>query len=141
MTVTSTTYGSPVFQPGMTQDVYTPDQLIGGDLKIVTDNATITGGAIYKRGTVLGKITASGKLTQSLSASSDGSQTPFTVLVDDVDTTGGDVNGGIFRQAELNGNALILGTGITLAAAKAALESAAGQNIFIKTPVVASDPS
>lgn len=61
--------------------------------------------------------------------------------MDDVDTTGGDVNGGIYCQAELNGNALVLGTGITLAAAKAGLEAAAGQNIFIKAPVTAADPA
>lgn len=140
--MSTTTYGAPPFQPGMTTDAFVPDQLIGGDLKIVTDNATIASGAgVLKRGTVLGKITASGKYTTALSASADGSQTPVTVLVDDVDATSSDVQGGIFRQAELNGNALILGTGITLAAAKAALETAAGQNIFIKTPVSAADPS
>ncbi|MDH4745830.1 head decoration protein [Sphingomonas sp. CBMAI 2297] len=136
-----TTFGAPPFQPGMTTDTYIPDQLIGGDLKIVTDNATITGGAIYKRGTVLGKITASGKLTQALAASNDGSQTPVTALVDDVDSTGGDVTGPVFRQAELNGNALILGTGITLSTAKAGMEAAAGYNLFIKSPVTAADPT
>lgn len=139
--VTPTTYGAPPFQPGMTSDVFIPDQLIAGDLKIVTDDAIITGGAVYKRGTVLGKITASGKYTLSLSASADGSQTPVTVLIDDVDTTGGDANSGIFRQAELNGNALILGTGITLAAAKAAIEADGASNIYIKSPVTAADPT
>lgn len=139
--VTPTTYGAPAFQPGMTSDVFIPDQLIAGDLKIVTDDAIITGGAVYKRGTVLGQITASGKYTQALAAAADGSQNPVTALIDDVDTTAGDANSGIFRQAELNGNALILGTGITLAAAKAGLEAAVGMNLFVKTPVSAADPT
>jgi hypothetical protein len=125
----------------MTADVYIPDQLIGGDLKIVTDDVTIIAGQVLKRGTVIGQITASKKYTLALAASGDGSQTPARVLVDDVDATAGDVNAGTFRQAELNGNALILGTGITLAAAAAALETTTNTNIFIKTPITASDPS
>lgn len=139
--VSTTTYGAPPFQPGMTQDAFTPDQLIAGDLKIVTDNITVISGQVLKRGTVLGKITASGKYTLALSASADGSQTPARVLVDDVDATAGDVQGGSFRQAELNGNALILGAGITLSAAQAALETAPGTNVFIKAPISAADPS
>lgn len=136
--VTATTYGDTAWAPGMTADIFVPDQLIGGDMKIVTDTRTISGGAVYKRGTVLGMITSSGNLTQALSASSDGSQTPYTILVDDVDTTGGAVNGGVYLQGEFNGNALILGTGITLAAAKTALEA---KNIYIKAPVSAADPT
>lgn len=228
--MTVTNYGAPPFQPGMTSDSFTPDQLIAGDLKVVTDNGTITGGAVYKRGTVLGQITVgtvgaavagggntgngtvtlitagakakvgtytikfksattyevldpngaqladatalgaytdpqigftvtaggtafvagdsftiavsgSSKYTIATSAAVDGSQNPVTVLVDDVDTTGGDVQGGIYRQAELNGNALILGSGITLSAAKAALEAVPSTNIYIKSPVSAADPS
>lgn len=139
--VTVNTYGAPPFQPGMTADAFVPDQLIGGDLKIVTDDITILSGQVLKRGSVLGKITASGKYVLALSASADGSQTPARVLVDDVDATAGDQNAGAFRQAELNGNALILGTGITLSAAQAALETAAGTNIFIKSPVSAADPT
>jgi hypothetical protein len=122
----------------MTSDAFIPDQLIGGDMKIVTKTETITGGAIYKRGTVLGMITASSKWTLSLSASADGSQTPKRILVDDVDTTAGDALGGTYQMGEFNANAVILGTGITLTAATAALEA---QNIYLKTPVSASDPT
>lgn len=136
--VSTTTYGAPPFQPGMTSDAFVPDQLIGGDMKIVTKTETITGGAIFKRGTVLGKITANGKWTQALAASSDGSQVPARLLVDDTDTTGGDVTGGTYQMGEFNANAVILGTGITLSAATAALEA---QNIYLKTPVSAADPT
>lgn len=232
-----TTYGRNPFQPGFSQDLFTPDQLIAGDMKIVTDTKLITGGAIYKRGTVLGRINvgavtsavkASGAntgngtfvldvttpsllnvdpgiytarfttttnirlesplgavladipivattgqtatiaervkgvvtegsvtfvvgdgfditvaagvdtYTQAIAAATNGSQTPVAILIDDVDTTGGDVNGGIYQMGEFNGNALILGAGITLAAAKAALLNA---NIYVKTAVSAADPT
>lgn len=52
-----TTYGDNPFQPGMVQDEYVPDQLIAGDLKVVTQPITLIGGAALKRGTVLGKTT------------------------------------------------------------------------------------
>jgi hypothetical protein len=140
--VTVTNYGAPPFQPGMASDAFIPDQLVAGDLKIVTDTITIVSGAgALKRGTVLGKITASGKYTTALAASEDGSETPAAILVDDVDATSADATGGIYKQIEVNGNALILGTGITLTAAKSALESDASTNIYVKTPVSAADPT
>lgn len=138
MTLNPNLYSPGPWAPGVTADVYVPDQLIGGDMKIVTDTRSISGGAIYKRGTVLGMITATSVLTLALAASNDGSQTPYCILVDDVDTTAGAVNGGVYLQGEFNGNAMILGAGITLAAAKAALET---KNIYVKAPVSASDPT
>lgn len=138
MTLTPTNYGPSAFQPGVQQDVFLPDQLIAGDLKVVTKPITLLTGTAYKRGHVLGKITASGKYTVALSASADGSQTPVAICVDDVDATAADQSGAAYAMGEFNGNALVLGTGITLAAATAALEA---QNIYIKTPVSAADPS
>ena len=138
MTLTATPYTNNPFQPGATQDAFLPDQLIGGDMKIVTKTETITGGAVYKRGTVLGQITASGKWTIALSASADGSQTPKRILVDDVDCTAADALGGTYQMGEFNLNAVILGTGITAAAATSALEAS---NIYLKTPVSAADPT
>lgn len=138
MALTPTSYQNNPFQPGVTQDAFVPDQLIGGDMKIVTKTVTILAGAAYKRGTVLGKITASSKYTIALSASADGSQTPAAILVDDVDATAADVLGGIYQMGEFNVNAVTLGTGITAAAATAALEA---QNIYLKTPISAADPT
>lgn len=232
-----TSYGRNPFQPGFTQDVFVPDQLIGGDMKIVTDTKLITGGAAYKRGTVLGRI-SNGAVTSAVKASgantgngtfvldvstpallnaepgtytarfttttnirlestlgavladipivattgqtatiaervkgvvtqgsvtfavgdgfditvaagadsytiataaaTNGSQTPIAILVDDIDVTGGDARCGIYQMGEFNGNAVTLGAGITLAAAKAAL---ALQNIYLKSPVTAADPT
>ena len=138
MALTPTNYGNSPFQPGVAQDAFIPDQLIGGDMKIVTDTKTITGGAIYKRGTVLGRIAANDKYTIALAAATDGSQTPAAILVDDVDCTAADALGGIYQMGEFNINAVILGTGTTAAAAKQAL---VGSNIYLKTPISAADPT
>lgn len=132
-----TNYGNNPFQPGMTQDAFIPDQLIGGDLKIVTKPETITGGA-FVRGTVLGKITASGKFTIAVAAANDGSQNPVRILADDVDASAGDAPGATYQMGEFNERAVTLGTGITLAAARTALEA---QNIYLKSSVSAADPS
>jgi hypothetical protein len=127
------------FQPGVVQDAFVPDQLIAGDLKVVTKSGvTFLAGQIYPRGAVLGIVTATGKYTLALSASADGSQTPVAIAVDTVDATSADALGGVYAMGEFNGAALTLGSGITLAAATAALEL---KNIYIKTPVTAADPS
>ncbi|WP_395391481.1 head decoration protein [Novosphingobium sp. BL-8A] len=137
--VTPTNYGNNPFQPGMSQDVFVPDQLIAGDLKIVTKTVTIAAGAgALKRGTVLGKNSTDGTYKTALSASADGTQTPVAILADDVDASGAAVLAGIYQMGEFNGNAVILGTGITLAAATSALEA---QNIYLKTSVSAADPT
>ncbi|MCW2521747.1 MAG: hypothetical protein JWO63_82 [Frankiales bacterium] len=237
MALNPTLQGNSPWAPGVSADVFVPDQLIAGDMKIVTDTKTITGGGIYRRGTVLGRINvgaatsavkASGantgngtfvldastpvlafaesgiytarfttttniRLTDprgrvladipivatngqtasvadqikglftegsvtfaagdgfditvaaspdtytiALAAAVNGSQTPVALLVDDVDTSGGDVLGGIYQMGEFNINAVILGTGITAAAARQALLAS---NIYLKTPISAADPT
>jgi hypothetical protein len=50
--------------PGTYAETYIPDQLIAGNLKLVSDSALITGGAALQRGSVLGKV-AFGSLTSS----------------------------------------------------------------------------
>lgn len=56
MALTPTNYGNNPFQPGIVQDAFIPDQLIAGDLKVVTKTGTITGGAALKRGSLLGQV-------------------------------------------------------------------------------------
>lgn len=50
----TTNYGDNPFAPGMQSDTYTPDQLIGGDKKVVTDTVLISGGVDLPRGALLG---------------------------------------------------------------------------------------
>lgn len=222
------TFNDNPFAPRIVTDAYVPDQLIAGQLQLVTDTVTITGAAAFKRGTVMGQITVgaataaakaggntgngtisavtrapgaktgvytvrftaatkftvedpdgfvlsvdgatgtafaddlgftitaggtafvagdgfditvaagSGKYTIATAAATDGSATPVAILTDDVDVTDTDKLGGIYRMGQFNGNALTLGAGITLAAAKDAL---ARRNCYVSTPVSAADPS
>jgi hypothetical protein len=89
--------------------------------------------ATLKVGTVLGKVTATGKYKVSLSAAVDGSQTPAGVYIADVMGQSGD----LVLAAATDTKAIILargpaivadagltlGTGITAAAAKTALQA------------------
>lgn len=56
MSLSVTNIGDNPQVPGITADAYIPDQLIAGNLKLVTDTVTITGGAALKRGSVLGQV-------------------------------------------------------------------------------------
>jgi hypothetical protein len=95
------------------------------------DNVTIVSGAgVLVAGTVLGKITASGKYTTSLLASSDGSEDPVAILINDVDATSADVSAAIIaNDAEVNKYLLTFGADINTdnekATARAALTTAA----------------
>lgn len=138
MTASVTSYGDNQQLPGAYDYCYVPDQLIAGNLKIVTRPATITGAAAYARGTVMGMVTATGSFKPSVATATDGSQNPSAVLVDNVDATAGDVTGGLYLQAELNGNALIIDASLTLAAVSAAFRNI---GLFVKTAVSAADPT
>lgn len=81
----------------------------------VTRKVTLLAGSVYASGSVLGTITASKKATLSLAAAGDGSQTPDFVLPYGVDATAGDVDAIVYETGNLNGEALVLGAGHTLA--------------------------
>ena len=138
MALTVNTMGDNPQTPGIYAETYVPDQLIAGQHDIVTANGTFLTGAIVQRGAVLGMITASSKYVLALAAATDGSQTPVAIAADYIDPTLGDVNGALYLAGEFNGAALTLGTGITLAAATAALRPL---SIYIKSSVTAADPT
>lgn len=117
-------------------DAWTP----GNDLEMPGSrprfqNMTLTGGAVYAKGSVLGVVTATGKLKLSAAAAGDGSQTPIAVLNTDVDATANtnaDVNFDVMVSgAVLNPAALVLGAGITSDAAQTAL---LGRGFAFRTP-------
>lgn len=238
MTLSVTNVGANPQQPSISADAFIPDQLIAGNLKLVTDTVTIASGADLVRGSVLGQITigaatvaaagagtagantgngtctmdatapiqagaktgtylvkctaaatnggvfqvedpdgyvlgnavvgtafvddikfliadgssdfivgdafaitvaaGSGKYKLAASTATDGSAVPVAILADKAAAASADVLAGIYQMGEFNGAALTLGTGTTLAAAKAAL---APRGIFIKTAVSAADPT
>ncbi len=86
---------------------------------------TVLAGADLVRGTVLGRITATGKMKAYVSGSSDGSQNPVAVLMEDAAAASADVDAtcgfaGVYVEANM--------TGLD-AAAKTALE---GRGIYFK---------
>lgn len=110
------------------KDEYKPELGFCRESIVINDTAQT-----IKVGTVLGKVTATGKYRVSLSASSDGSQTPVGVYIAD----GLGLSGDLVLAASTDTKALILargpavvadagltlGTGITAAVAKAALQA------------------
>jgi hypothetical protein len=52
-------------------------------------------------------ITASGKYTKSVKTATDGSQNPVAILVDDVDASTTDQNGGLYLMGEFNQNHIV----------------------------------
>lgn len=121
-------FGQNQFAPGMKSSLFLPDQLIAGTLQLVTDSGIITGGT-YKRGTVLGMVTASGKYKLSVKTATDGSETPVAILVDNVDASTADQNGGLYLMGEFNQNHIIFDNSWAIPALKTAFRPLA---IFLK---------
>jgi Bacteriophage lambda head decoration protein D len=133
-------YDNPSY-PFIQADSYLPDQLIAGNLHLVTKGiGTITGSAAFLRGTVMGLITASGYYTISKTSAADGSQTPVAILADNIDATSANqTNIGLYLMGEFNDHAIIFDPSWTLTTLYPALQA---QHIFLKHPIVAyPDPS
>ncbi len=124
----------PNVNPIFTSTPYTPDRLIGGDLKLVTESVTLALGQNLLRGALLGQITGSGEYVLSLAAAADGSEVPVAILVADTDATVGATVTGIYLAGEFNDNAITFGAGHTAASVKDALRNL---NIYLKSPVPA----
>lgn len=116
---------------------YAPEFSFCRESIVINDSAQT-----LKVGAVLGKVTATGKYKLALSAASDGSQTPAAILIMDVLGNSGDIALAATTDTKaialVRGPAIVadaglqLGTGITVAAVRAALLSA---NILVETAV------
>lgn len=112
----------------------TADNLIGSNAdSIIGRKYTLASGNVVVRGQVIGKITASGKVAKALSASADGSQTPYGIAEHDCDASAGDKDLMVYESGNFNENAIVLGTGLTLAGVRASF--LAGGRINLETPV------
>lgn len=123
------------YQPGgyTSEGSFSPDNLIAGDqVNPITKSVTLISGQNIVRGTVLGIITASGKYTKSLSASTNGSQTPKAIAVEDVDASGGDKTTLVYIAGVFNQNELTLGSAHTVASITEGLRD---NGIFLKDSV------
>lgn len=119
----------------MADETFTYKNLFAGDFDVVTEAVTVASGAgVLKAGTVLGKITTGGKCVKVDSSKSDGSQTPFGVLAEDIDATSADVATVAYLSGEFNAAALTFGGTDTAATHKAALRDL---NIYVRTAVSA----
>lgn len=97
-------YGQNAWQPYARQDTFIPDQLIAGNLQLVTKTVTIAAGKAYKRGTVLGRTSDTHLYSLCVQTATDGTQTPTAILVDDVDATAGQVTAGVYLMGGFNQN-------------------------------------
>lgn len=119
------------FQAVFTKDTYTPDNLIAGNPDLLLNEAGILlSGQNLKRGALLGRITSGGKLVLSSSASSDGSQTPIGILVDDCDASAGDKATIIYTRGDFCADALTYGAAHTAASVATGLKA---KNIYLIT--------
>lgn len=137
MTLTVNTVGDNPQQPGIWAEAYVPDQLIAGNLKLVSQPITLAAGTL-PRGSVLGRVTATGQYKLSVAGASDGSQNPSVILADAADASSGAVATGAYVLGEFNANALNFDASWTVATLTPILQPL---GLFIKSAVTAADPT
>lgn len=99
-----------------TSESFTPDNLFYSDYPVTTDSITVlTGQGVLSRGSVLGKVTASGKYKLTDSESTDGSEDPKYILLEEVDTSSADVESVGAKSGNFNSNSLVFGGSDTIA--------------------------
>lgn len=101
-------YGENPYQPGMRQDTFIPDQLIAGPFQLVTSAVQLAAGKVYPRGMVMGCVTATGLYTTCVKTATDGSEIPCAIMVDTVDATDGQKNGGVYLTGEFNAHRIVM---------------------------------
>lgn len=105
---------------------YKADNLIAShQVPIIVKGITLAKGqGILKRGTVLGLVTANSLAKAVDKSGADGSQNPYCILTDDVNTDqAADVRATGYVSGIFNGIALLFGGTDTLADHKASLEA------------------
>lgn len=104
------------YQPGFSSEsAYDPNDIIADAKNLFTRSVTLVSGQNVARGAVLGKITSGGKYNLSLSAASDGSQTPVAIAAEAVDASGGDKTIMVHLRGDFKASKLTYGTAHTKA--------------------------
>jgi Bacteriophage lambda head decoration protein D len=139
MTLTVTSMGDNPSVPLISAETYIPDQLIAGNLKLVTASVTLTGAHPLTRGAVLGQLSTSGYAAYKLSAfgAGDGSAVPLAILADNADPSNGNVTCGVYLMGEFDQNYINFDPSWSLDALGPLLRK---YGIFLKPTVVATDP-
>lgn len=73
----------------------------------VTENATIASGYVLEARTVMGKKTSGDQLAPLDEGASDGTETPYAILVSAVDTSGGAAVRSVYKAGSFNQNKLV----------------------------------
>lgn len=115
-----------------TEGTYNPDNLIAGDMPVRVRKVTIGTSQTIVRGHVLGQITSGGNVIVSLSAASDGSQTPRFIAAESITTTGATAEALVYESGDFNEDALTLGASHTVASIREGLR---GLGIFLSNDV------
>ncbi|GAN97968.1 phage protein [Komagataeibacter europaeus NBRC 3261] len=119
------------FYPQARSTLFVPDQLVAGNMKLVTRTVTFGASQTLPRGAVVGRVTATGEYILSVATATDGSETPCGIMVDAVETAAGATQtGAIYEMGEFNSNYMTYDSSWTLDALTQALRQWA---IFIKT--------
>lgn len=101
-----------MFDPDFkTEGAYSPDQLIAGDHPLRFKGISVAAGqGTLVRGTVMVRVGASADYTAYAGTAPDAG-TPVTILVNDVDTTGGVSVNEAYLAGDFNTNALTVASG------------------------------
>lgn len=92
----------------MSRETFNYDGLIAGDFPNVTANREILSGQILARGSLLGKFTSNKILDAISPGDNDGTQLPFAILAEDVDTTQGNKFASVYLSGEFNKDKVIV---------------------------------
>jgi Bacteriophage lambda head decoration protein D len=106
---------------------YTPDNLFAGhNVPVLTGGIVLAKGqGTLKRGTVVGIVSATGLAVTVDSTKDDGSQIPYGILTDTIDTEGStDIKATVYKTGLFNTNALVFGGTDTVETHQAKLRAA-----------------
>jgi len=115
-------------------DTITYDGLLVGDFPQLTDACVVGLNQTLLRGTVVGKITASGYLIACDHTASDGSQTPYGVMVEAVTTAGAIGAGLLYVFGAFDESKLTFGGSSVLADLKDAMKNIGLFAVTVSTP-------
>ena len=110
-------------------DNVTQDQLVTPNFPILERGATVLLNQVLVRGSVMGMVTASSKLLLLDKDAVDGSEVPYGVLADSLDTTGADNVGPVFITGEFIEDSLVFEAGTDIDDMRAAMWA---KNLYTK---------
>ena len=117
----------------MQTHTYTPEDIISGDLKIVTEPETIKKNSkVIPKWTLMGRISATGALIASVKTATDGSETPIGILVGDVDATAADTRAPVYKAGMFDPSHVVLDASWTVEDMRLSFE---GSGIFFREPI------